>query len=105
MCIYMYQLNILAGPPRKRQRTQKKGKLEKALDYALSSFAKHQQEETELYRKYEDERWEKQMELEEQRRREDMEHEERMLRMMARIFQRPNAYSFNTEDYPYDSQY
>ena len=93
----MYQLNTLAGPPRKRQRT---GKLESALDYALSSFAKHQHEETESYRKYEDERWEKQMELEEKRRREDMEHEERMMQMMARVFQRPSPY---TEEYPYDS--
>ena len=79
--------------------------MERALDYALNSFAKHQQEEKEGHRKYEEERWEKQMELEEKRRREDMEHEERMMRMMARIFQRPSPYNFNAEEYQYDSQY
>ena len=103
--IYKYQLNTSAGPPRKRQRTQKKGKMERALDYALSSFAKHQQNETEKYQKYADERWEKQMELEDKRRREDREHEERMMQMMARIFQRPSPYNFNSEEYPYDSHY
>ena len=84
-------------------RTEKRGKLERALDHALNSFTKYQKEEEERYRKYEEERWEKQMELEEKRKREDMEHEERMMRMMARIFQRPNPYDFNAEEYHYDS--
>ena len=57
----MCQLNISAGPPRKRQKTQKKGKTERTLDYAFNSFAKHQQEDDERYRKYEEERWEKQI--------------------------------------------
>ena len=79
--------------------------MERSLDYALSSFAKHQQEDTERYRKYDEERWEKQTELEEKRRREDKEHEERMMLMMARIFQRPTPYNFSAEEYPYDSHY
>lgn len=96
---------LLVGPSRKRSRTEKKGKIEKALDHALTSFAKHEQEEEERYRKHEEERWERQIELEENRRREDREHEERMMRMMAQIFQRPSQYEFNTEEYPYDSHY
>ena len=62
----MCQLNTLAGPPRKRQRTQKKGKLEKALAYSFSISKKKPSCIGST----------KTMELEEKRRLEDMEHEE-----------------------------
>ena len=79
--------------------------MERALDYAMHSFAKHQQEAEERYMKHEEERWEKQMELEEKRRHEDMAHEERMMRIMERMFNRPSPYHFNNEEYPYENNY
>ena len=94
-----------AGPPRKKQKTEKRGKMEKALDHAMHSFAKYQQEAEERYMKREEERWEKQMEIEEKRRRDDMAHEERMMRIMERMFSRPSPYQFNSEEYPYDNNY
>lgn len=109
MLRYIYNntfcLYTLADPPRKKPRTEKKGKLERALDHALGSFVKYQKEDEERYRKYEEERWEKQVELEEKRRHEEMQREERMMRMMASIFQRPSRYNFDAEEYHYDSQY
>ena len=103
-CTYNIRSNILVGPPRKKQRTDKRGKMEKALDYAMTSFAKHEREAEEQHMKREEDRWAKQMEIEERRRREDKEHEERM-KMMERMFHRPSPYNYNTDEYPYDNNY
>ena len=105
MYIQFIRSNILVGPPRKKQRTDKRGKMEKALDYAMTSFAKHEREAEEQHMKREEDRWAKQMEIEERRRREDKEHEERMMRMMERMFHRPSPYNYNTDEYPYDNNY
>ena len=53
----------IATPPKKRQKREKKSKVERAMENTLAEFLKYQTEAEERFQKREEERWKQEMEL------------------------------------------
>ena len=90
---------LLAAPPSKKQKKEKKSKVEKAIEKTINVFMKSQADAEERFQKREEERWKKEMELEEKQRREDRQHQLQMMQMLGQMIQGrpypPQAYSFD----------
>ena len=95
-----------AAPPSKKKPKlgkDKRSKGEKAMERAIESFIKYQNETEESYRKWEEERWEKELELDEKRRKENQEHEIRLFQMLGQMV-RPRE-SYPASPYNFDYEY
>lgn len=74
---------------------ERKGKAEKAIENAMSSFIKYQQEAEERFFTFEEEQLKRENEL----RREEREHELRLFQMLGQMM-RPPEQEHYTQHYP-----
>ena len=98
MNLYVRTNTILAAPPTKKFKKEKKSKVEKAMEKTLDMFMKSQADAKERFQMREDERWKKEMELEERQRREDRQHQLQMMQMLGQMLQSrpyPSQYGFD----------
>ena len=104
-CTISTPKHTLVAPPKKKQKREKKSKVEKAMEKTMDAFAKHQVEVDERYQKREDERWKKELEIEERQRKENQEHQLRMMQMLGQMFQHRPSYPPPTTSPYYEFNY
>ena len=80
-----YTHTLPAPPSKKKQKREKKSKVEKAMENTMGSFVKFQAEADEKFEKREEEQWKKEMELEERRRKEAQQHDMNMMQMLGQM--------------------
>ena len=73
------------APPKKKYKTEKKSKGEKAMEKAITAFMKYQSEADERFQKAEEERWKRETEMEEKRRKDECEHGMRLFQMLGQM--------------------
>ena len=100
----MFDYAVIAPPVKKKPRLgkDKRSKGEKAMERAIESFIKYQNESEESYRKWEEECWEKELELDEKRRKENQEHEIRLFQMLGQMVKPRESFPASPYNFKYE---